>query len=365
MRIGKSFRTVLWLGLVLSGLVSLSAQAQEDDNGEGPEEEGAAAQEVREPRVVMISHGPGRLEERLETRFPDQSVTLEADGEPFTALRKERTVAARQGGAVIIADVGGSPARGWPNGIRHALADAGWMSLSIGLPGAALKGVPERIFEPRQPLPEDVEEVPVEEEPAEVQEAGGDGNGDNGGQGNGDEAAAEDQAAAAMEREQAMTINVPDELDGDERDEWQERALARVAAAVDALREEGLQNIVLIGVGAGADIGLRYMQDNQAMFPPGGMGMVWIGPRLSPPYNEALDQSLGEGMAIPILDLYDRRSQGGPARDRLESARRGNFENYAQSGMPLRRHTSKASERRVGSRVRGWLENNMVGMEIE
>lgn len=338
--------------LLLCALVPL-AQAQEDSE----EEQEAASDEASEPEFHMsiVHAGPGQAADGLKAIFPDQAREIDAGDDSFTGLFLPQETPGQQGGAVIIPDTGRSPAHGLAAGLRRALPESGWSTLAISLPESMVDPLPERVFKTR----------------SEAAEASGDGaNGDDGdeAQDDGDQEQDPDRAQDDGD-ERSMTIEVTqggsEEATGDRRESWQEAGMARVGAAVQVLRNQGVENIVLIGIGDGADLALRYTQANAAMFPPGGIGLVWLDARFRPPFDQSLDEVLGEGYAIPVLDLYDRDRTGRLAPQRQKAARRGGFEGYSQSALPMPHQSRRAAEKRAGSWVGGWLNQNMVGTELK
>lgn len=331
--------------------------AQED----GEEAEEAASEESAERgfRMTIVQVGPGHADDGLKAVFPDQAREIEAGEESFTGLFLPQETPSQQGGAVIIPDTGRSPAHGLSAGLRRALPESGWSTLAISLPESMVDPLPERVFGTR----------------SETAEASGDSEND----GDGDEAQGNDDAdgdqepgadtAQGDDDASSMTIEVTQgqsgEAAGDRRESWQEAGMARVGAAVQMMRNQGVENIVLIGVGDGADLALRYTQANAAMFPPGGIGLVWLDARFRAPFDKSLDEVLGEDYAIPVLDIYDRGRTGDLASQRQKAARRGGFERYTQSALPMPQQSRRAAEKRVGSWVAGWLNQNMVGTELE
>ena len=336
--------------LLAAALVAMSFVAAAQDDGKAEQQTNADSESEDPVRMSIVHKGPGRTRDDLAALFPDEARELTADGETFVGLFRAQTTAEQEGGAVIIADTGQSPAHGPAAGLRRALPESGWSTLSIGLPSDVVEPLPERVFGTRSESASD---------------SGAEGN-----EAKPDASSADDDGAESnADDEPSMTIEVTQGQRSDEpaagRESWRKAAVGRVGAAVTVLRDQGIQNIVLIGVGAGADMALRYAEANAATFPPGGLGLVWLDARFRDPYDQALDEVLGEDYAVPVLDLYDRERSGGRAPARQSAAKRGGFENYTQSALPMPRLSREAAERRLGSWVAGWLNDNMAGSETQ
>ena len=344
MQPGQAFNPLLIAVLLVMTSVGM---AQED--GKEGQETNSKAEPEDGIRMSIVHQGPGQARGGLAALFPDQVRELEVDGDTFPGLFMAQETPEQQGGAVIIADTGQSPAHGLAAGLRQALPESGWSTLSIGMPSDMIEPLPDRVFGTRS------EGAGGSPEPdGQGQDGNQDADGETGGDG-GDA--------------RSMTIEVTQGQRGEEagagRKSWRDAAVARVGAAVRLMRDQGIQNIVLIGMGEGAGMALRYAQANAATFPPGGLGLVWLDARFREPYDQALDQVLGDGYAVPILDLYDRERSGERAPARQAAAERGGFENYTQSALPMPRQSRDAAKRRLGSWVAGWLNDNMAGTETQ
>ena len=335
--------------LLIALLMVMAAVATAQDDGTTEQKTTSEEDPERGIRMSIVHKGPGRSGDGLAALFPDQVRELEAEDKSFSALFLAHETPEQKGGAVIIPDTGQSPAYGLSAGLRRALPESGWSTLAIGLPPSMVEPLPERVFGTRS---DEAEDSP--ESQTDGQEA------DDGSQseenGNGDEARSMTIEVTQGQREGAI---------GDERESWQEAEMARLGAAVQTMRNQGIQNIVLVGMGEGADLALRYVEANAATFRPGGIGLVWLDARFRPPYEQPLDEVLGDGYAVPVLDLYDRDRSGKRSPDRQAAAQRGGFENYTQSALPMPRQSRDAANRRLGAWVAGWLNENMVGTETQ
>lgn len=339
---------LLGLALPVSGQQEDAEQtAAGDDAGQGDGEGDA----MEPPSVTMVHYGPDSAGGSLASLYPDQAMELGQGEAAFTGLMKPAETAERHGGLLIIAPSGQSPDQGLAGAIRTQLPKAGWMTLSIAQPAEPVAELPERVLEP---------EPANEGDEGQQADTGADGNaqaGDDGGAGDGEEETGEEAVDAPD-----MTIQVAQGSDGatGPGEDWQTRATDRLEAAVNALRDEGGDVTVLVGIGDGADLILRYARANGATFPQDGLAMVWLDARLRPPFNNGLGAELGEGYPVPVLDLYDRDHGGDRAEKRSAAARRGGFAAYTQSALPLPRGSGAREQRRVPARIRGWLHGLFV-----
>lgn len=332
------FVTALAVFLLLVGTaLPLSAQEEEQDgNGEDSEQGSDNGDAGDPPSVTMVHYGPGSGGGSLDSLYPDQVRELGEGDSAFTGLLKRETTGERHGGILVVAPSGQSPDQGLAGAIRTQLPKAGWLTLSMAQPREPVAKLPERVFEPR----------------------GSDGNRDEE-DGGADEDGQGDDAEASDSPD--MTIEVAESSETPERrEEWQERATDRLETAVDALRDEGAGVTVLVGIGDGADLILRYAQANGTAFSPDQFGVVLVEPRLRPPFSDELGRELGENYPVPVLDLYDRgMDRNRRAETRSAEARRAGFDAYTQSAIPIPRGGAAREQRRVPARIRGWLSGNL------
>ena len=352
------FVSPLVLGLLLLAMVfPVSAQQQDaEQQAEGAEgEQGNGGEEdVEPPSVTLVHFGPESAGGSLASLYPDQAIELGEGEAAFTGLLKRETTTERHGGILVVAPSGQSPDQGLAGAVRSQLPKAGWMTLSIAQPAEPVPEIPERVFSSEA------------------------ANGGDGAQGDQDEAGADEDGPAPEEDgangedENAdeepdppdITIEVADGAGVPERnDDWQSRATERLDAAVKTLRDEEVGVTVLVGIGDGADLILRYARANGATFAPDQFAMALVGARLRPPFSTGLGAELGEGYQVPILDLRDRSPDSERAPDRAASARRAGFVAYTQSALPMPRGAGAREQRRVPARVRGWLHGLFVEEE--
>ena len=351
MSLRPALMLVAWL--LLYGLV-LPVYGQQEDSGQateggdtGQNESGEEAAES--PSVTMVHFGPDSAGGSLASLYPEQALELGQGKTAFTGLLKPEATAERHGGLIIVAPSGQSPDQGIAGAVRSQLPEAGWMTLAIAQPAEPVSEMPERVFEPGAVGADD--------------EGGEDAGTEEDDQAGGGNEAATDEVSESSDDEadpREMTIQVAQGSGAPERgDDWQTRATDRLNAAVNGLRDEGVGVTVLVGIGDGADLVLRYARANGATFPPDQFGMAWVDARLRPPFNDGLAAELGEGYSVPILDLYDRARRSRRAEQRSAAARRGGFTAYTRSALPIPNGSAAREQRRIPARIRGWLSDDL------
>lgn len=304
--VGCSFRLQAML-LSFTGLLVMSAPSltQAQDEPAAAVQTGddvAAADEVAEPnsnpddkaaqladdRPQRASVVTGQGTMALQQQWPQSAVWLEvdgADGTPtsvlslvFTPLKNAATI-----GVVVLADEGHNAGEGFVTAFAESLADRGLAALTLGLraPTGGLKQVMEREL----PLPEVSPAV---------------------------SAADEGQAPQPVAADVAETSSNPDPdpmlidvMAGTELSEaevqYRQEVAAQLRAAVGYLKREGYPNVVIVGVGRGANFAtaLPELADST--------GLVWLLPRFYPRDLNVLAERFTETPRLRVLDVQAAR----------------------------------------------------------
>lgn len=148
-------------------------------------------------------------------------------------------------------------------------------------------------------------------------------------------------------------------------------APARIQAAIAHLHQLGLRNLILIGHGLGAAMGVDYLVQKgkragiQAFV---GIGMgtpPFLAPQGDPQLN--LPAQLAK-ITVPILDIYGGRDDpavlaSAPARAQAANAIRPPIV-YTQVRLPGARHSFANTGPSLVRWVRGWLKHTVPGMVI-
>jgi hypothetical protein len=250
-----------------------------------PDDKAAQLADDRPQRASVVT-GQGTM--ALQQQWPQSAVWLEvdgADGTPtsvlslvFTPLKNAATI-----GVVVLADEGHNAGEGFVTAFAESLADRGLAALTLGLraPTGGLKQVMEREL----PLPEVSPAV---------------------------SAADEGQAPQPVAAEVAETSSNPDPdpmlidvMAGTELSEaevqYRQEVAAQLRAAVGYLKREGYPNVVIVGVGRGANFAtaLPELADST--------GLVWLLPRFYPRDLNVLAERFTETPRLRVLDVQAAR----------------------------------------------------------
>ncbi|MHA7880659.1 MAG: DUF3530 family protein [Saccharospirillum sp.] len=141
-----------------------------------------------------------------------------------------------------------------------------------------------------------------------------------------------------------------------------DQSLARIAAGVRRLNEDGLFNLVFLGYGEGAYWAARYMAERLNPQDEVGYALLMVNARDA---RGTLPDYLGQ-IDRPTLDLVMQREQADRfwAQERLASVRRQGRDNYTQildpdiAGASQGPHPNRATRR-----LWGWLRTHAAGRE--
>jgi len=269
-----------------SGDVAVADEAAEPNAN--PDDKAAVPDDARPERASVIT-GQGTM--ALLQQWPQSAVWLEvdgADGTPdsvlalvFTPLAKAATI-----GVVVLADEGHNAGEGFVTALAGGLADRGLTALTLGLraPTGGLKQVMEREL----PLPEPLTAVPGADEGEAP------------------------QPVAASDPDRAPDPMLIDVMAGTELSEaelqYRKEVAAQLQAAIGYLKREDYQQVVIVGVGRGANFAtaLPELADSA--------GLVWLLPRFYPRDINVLAERFAETPRLRVLDVQAARG------NRLQSA---------------------------------------------
>ena len=260
----------------------------------------------------------------LAAELPAEQVQwLQAAGARFLALYMREHSGFPQGAVLILPDEGQHP--DWPGivaTLRRELPEHGWHSLSIALPLQQTPRPPARSLPPRG------------------------------------SSASTMQDAAPVSFEEAGTQ--PEE-------DAEQVAQARIRAALEFLRQQGIFNVVVVATGSSAPRAAAYLSTT----PDGGttgpsQGLVFIDAR-----NRLLQNAdtrlpaLIPQFSMPVMDVvlgYEPGARAAAER-RLAASRRLPAAQYTQVRLPTDRGASTYQQ--LVQRVRGWLKKHAAGQEME
>jgi hypothetical protein len=308
----------------------------------------------------------------LKVKYPEQDELVKV-----LALEQKPRIAQAQGAVLILHDT--EQHADWPyfiRPLRMSLPDAGWDTLSINLPYENVQKIPERSFDVKSSdqviLTDQITsalQVPAarkeeEEQTSEItdDDAATDDT-------SSEEALASDVADVPVDEGQAKQEGEKVDIDLADKNKakrvmlsYTERALLHTNAAIDYLKGEGYQNIIIVGYRAGANLALEHIKPNVSQIPKRGFALVMVDPVLKAEYQTAMAEFFGDKFRAPILDIADGTSLESEAlaRERAVGARIAEIENYHQVSLTV--NQSGPFQQSLIRRIRFWLEKYAPGM---
>ena len=302
----------------------------------------------------------------LNVNYPEQREPVKV-----LALAQKPRLPQPQGAVLILHDQ--EQHANWPyfiRPLRDSLPDAGWHTLSVNLPYEDAKKVPARSVEIKKHdqilLNEHI--TSALQRPAARPELVGEAL-----ETNSDEPVPDalSDSGTANENEETVEEATPTEsVDIDLQDKnktkkmisYRERAVLHVNAAIDYLRNEGYQNIIIVGYRGGANVALDYIKPNIDQIPSRGFALVMVNPMLNAAYQTDLAGFFGDAFQAPILDITNGSDLASRdlARERVIGARVAEIEHYYQVSLDV--NQSNLFQQALTRRIRYWLAKYAPGM---
>ena len=305
-----------FIGWVIVAIVPWTPSYSQD-----AEEKPQEAEEREIPERGMVSSGLDSA--NLALAYPGQAVWLESErsGRGFALFEPEQTARA-EGALLLLADEGQSANAGLAGAIRAHFGEAGWASMTLGLPAMPLALEQARRERRGQPAMADKEE---------------DG-----------ETEAEAEAAPA-----SIMIDVmdSDELDKMEAD-YRAGVQAHLVAAVGDLTERGYSRLVLVGVGRGA----AHMISLADKGPAKPAALVMITPEFEADEQASMFASLKAAQGLPVLDIVSSRPGRPVARKRQSRMKREGVTGYQQQAAAIGARPLPRDAQGLANRITAWLQ---------
>ena len=247
---------------------------------------------------------------RIQNNQNAEVIQLNTDSDKFDAFYKESSGAITHGGVIILPDDRTHPK--WPlitNPLRVGLTDFGWSTLAIALPPPVTPNHPIRTL----PSLKVIKNNPLKSEGEPVEPTALD----------------ESIATPAIAKESKTTDSpIPQTYNN---------IMQRGTAAIQALQQKGINRIVLIGTGTGATwaAALAAKWQDQANFK-----LIIINAEQSSDISAPALLELIPELTLTTLDMYSANpknastTQKQQPRQRIETARRNQLNNYHQSRLP-------------------------------
>jgi len=297
----------------------------------------------------------------LEVEYPQQENTVNV-----LALEQKPRLTPTRGAILLLHDK--EQHANWPyliRSLRQGLPDSGWYTLSLNLPYDDFTVVSERTLATKsseQIVLNDALKQALMKPASRVDAVAEDTE-----EGDIDKVNTEEVSANETETPSVTPDTNPSQegIDIDlaekgkhnpQRLSYRERAKHHIQAAMDHLRNQGYQNIVVIAYRAGADLALDHIKPIAQQISRQGFALVMIDPILQYGYQSDIGQALGQNFSAPILDIVN----GGDldsrvfAVERENTARMTNASGYQQARLIA--NESGAFQQSLLRRVRFWLE---------
>lgn len=329
------YRTAL-PAFCLSLILPCSAYAATGETPEAATDTPPAAVQ-RQPLVERSQEDAQALERQVPK---SEQQMLQAGSDAFLALWKPANSSEPEGALIILAGAGETA--DWPKTVgplRRKFPDAGWHSLSLGLPDLLQDGPQARVEAappPVEPAPQG-QSAPAKDTP--------------------DDANASVEQATAVDNEAAESAVPPAAGNANDKADA-ERIFARLDAAVAYAQQHNARTIALAGSGSGAYWAARYLNERQ---PAQVQKLVMISAQTPAQAEQSLD-SLAPSLKVPTGDFYyANQAQARRAAElRLQASKRLKDNTYRQVALTAMPGNNKAEQEQLFRRVRGWLSPENV-----
>jgi hypothetical protein len=320
-----------------SGDVAVADEAAEPNAN--PDDKAAVPDDARPERASVIT-GQGTM--ALLQQWPQSAVWLEvdgADGTPnsvlslvFTPLKNAATI-----GVVVLADEGHNAGEGFVIALAGGLADRGLTALTLGLraPTGGLKQVMEREL----PLPGASPAVPAAEEGQVLQPVGA-------------QTAGASSNANSSANPDPLLIDVVAGTELSEAElQYRQEVAAQLRAAVGYLKREGYQQVVLVGVGRGANFATALPELAESA------GLVWLLPRFYPRDLKVLAERFTETPRLRVLDVQAvRGNRAQSAMQRTTVMNQVEVAQYQRQRVTVQEPVQARQGDALASRLDAWIK---------
>lgn len=365
-------RTFLtWVALVL---ISTFGWAEETANQETPknqEKSGEAEERVGylDPEYKKQQALAATLKAHeitwLDISYPDYP-----DTQKVLAIAHPSLIPEKQGAILLIHDK--EQHADWPQIIRplrQSLPESGWYTFSVNLPDETRIRMPERSLEAKkydqleltQSLKQNLDSGIRKTSKAEQNEQSEAASGSEVPENNDEASSAQGEGEGeSVDIDLAAAQNKP-ELN---RIPYKTRALAHIEKAMEHLKSQNYQNIILMTHRHSAELALSYIEAHQSEISSPGFALVMIEPILPELHLQDLTKWLGESFKAPILEIIDRSSL--KKSQLAESMRlalvRAGAKNHRQIFLSV--SNTEVFEKTLARRIQQWLDSNAPGMKI-
>jgi hypothetical protein len=316
-----------------SGDVAVADEAAEPNSNS--DDKAAQPADARPQRASVVT-GLGNM--TLLQQWPQSAVWLEVDGADGTpdsvlALVFAPLANASTTGVLVLADEGHNAGEGFVTALAGGLADRGLTALTLGLraPTGGLKQVMER----KLLLPEASPAVPAAEEGQVPQPV-----------------AAQVTGSGSSINPDPLLIDVMAGTELSEAEsQYRQEVAAQLRAAVGYLKREGYQQVVLVGIGRGANFAtaLPELADSA--------GLIWLLPRFYPRDLKVLAERFTETPRLRVLDVQAARgNRAQSAMQRTTVMNQLEVAQYQRQRVTVQEPVQARQGDALASRLAAWLK---------
>jgi pimeloyl-ACP methyl ester carboxylesterase len=259
----------------------------------------------------------------LQQQLPaGEQQQLSAGDEHFLALWQPANKGKAQG--VVILLPGAGETADWPQAIgplRRKLPDAGWHTLSLTLPDPLSHTTSTVNASPAAAEPAGAEPTPAADSPASS------------------------APTSASDSSPASASESPEQ--------YSERVLARLQAAIELAQQQKPDSIVLLGHGTGAYWAARYLSEHNSSSI---QNLILVAPELPEQFSPALHELVPK-LRLAVGDFYYRSQEAErtAALQRRQASKQQASPSYIQIAMAALPGNPAIEQEQLYRRIRGWL----------
>ncbi len=298
----------------------------------------------------------------LELVYPETNETKKV-----LAIIKSSLIPEKQGAVLILHDK--EQHANWPqviSPIRSKLPKYGWYTLAVNLPDDVRVQLPERELQAKT-----LDQITLNETIKKNLESGvrSATPGDNQASGEstpGQENTKTANTTAETGADEAVDINLASASESKTKTilPYAQRALVHIEKAMEHLKQESYQNIVLLAHRHSAELALEYIKAHSGELSSPGFALILVEPRLAESYLLDMTKWLGQSFAPPIMDIVntsDPMSENFSEERKLAFLRAG-VRSYRQAFVSI--NQSEQFHDGLVKRIKSWLETAAPGMTL-
>ena len=298
----------------------------------------------------------------LDVQYPETEVPVKV-----LAIAKNALIADKQGAILLLHDK--EQHADWPQVIRPlrtTLPKYGWFTLAVNLPDEIRVQLPERDLAPKRQDQINLTAALKKELDSGARSA----------RDSGSKAEDQTQLSAAntetgkpaetpetSEAEEGVDINLA-ASDAKPKIPYQVRASSHIEKAMEYLKNQNFQNIVLLAYRHSADLAFQYIKAHQGELTSPGFALILMEPVLPESYLLDITEWFGASFKPPILDIVDSGNLSAEESAELRKLAfgRAGVQVYRQIFLPV--SNSQTFHDELSRRIRLWLENAAPGMSV-